>query len=306
LCSPCMLWVGLFIGSDTHPELTVPSPPPLPAQVRRFHRITLGEGIKKAEANLADEVAAASQAQPKAPKAPEPKVEEAAAAPEAAKPAAVVQVSAKFVKELRDQTGAGMMDCKRALQECGGDAALATEWLRKKGFAGAAKKAGRTAAEGLIVGYLHPDCRFGVLVEANCETDFVAGNSKFYEFAQSIAVSIASNKEIQHVCVEDIPASVLAAERALALEASDLEGKPEDIKAKIVEGRVAKAAENMSLMNQPFVYDPEKTVGDVVKETITTLGENIKIRRFVRFDLGSGIEKKAADLAAEVAAMTGA
>ncbi|PNH06607.1 Elongation factor Ts [Tetrabaena socialis] len=283
--------------------------------------------------------------------------------------AAVQNIAASAVKALRDKTGAGMMDCKKALGECAGDTAAAEEWLRKKGLSGADKKAGRIAAEGAIVRYIHPGSRLGVLLEVNCETDFVAASEKFTSLVGELGMIIAAT---DCICVspEDVPAEVeslnsmglaalgtnevdfdgdevalfeywsadaydnipkdilkrmglkmsfndqgeaefadregyvLAKEREVELGKDDLAAKPEAIRNKIVEGRLEKMRNQIALTNQMTLSNPDKTVGELVKETIAAVGENIKIRRFTKFRLGEGLEKRSNDFAAEVAQQT--
>lgn len=216
----------------------------------------------------------------------------------------MAEISAKLVKELRDKTGAGMMDCKKALSESDGDVEQAVGWLRQKGLASAGKKAGRQTAEGLVDSYIHTGGRIGVLVEVNCETDFVARNEKFKALVQDIAKQIAACQNVEYVSVEDIPADLIEKERQIALGSDALQGKPQEVKEKIVEGKLKKTLQEMSLLNQPFIRDQAKTVEELVKEHIAELGENIRIRRFNRFILGEGIEKQESNLAAEVAAQT--
>ncbi len=217
----------------------------------------------------------------------------------------MAQISAKQVKELRDKTGAGMMDCKKALKESDGDLNKAVEWLRQKGITSAEKKAGRVAAEGLVESYIHTGGRIGVLVEVNCETDFVARGEKFQELAKSVAMQIAACPNVEYVKVEDIPEEISAKEREIELGRDDLAGKPDNIKEKIVDGRIGKRLKELSLMDQPYIRDQNITVAELVKQTVATLGENIQIRRFQRFVLGEGIEKEESDFAAEVAAQAG-
>jgi elongation factor Ts len=217
----------------------------------------------------------------------------------------MAKISAKLVKELRDKTGAGMMDCKKALSESEGDVTKATEWLRQKGITSAEKKAGRIAAEGLVESYIHTGGSIGVLVEINCETDFVARGDIFKDLAKGIAMQIAACPNVQYVQVEDIPDEIASKEREIEMGRDDLEGKPDNIKEKIVEGRIGKRLKELSLMDQPYIRDQNLTVAELVKQTVSTIGENIKIRRFQRFVLGEGIEKKEEDFAAEVAAQMG-
>jgi elongation factor Ts len=216
----------------------------------------------------------------------------------------MTEISAKQVKELRDKTGAGMMDCKKALSESNGDLTEAIEWLRKKGLASAGKKVGRLTAEGLVDSYIHTGGRIGVLVELNCETDFVARNEAFKHLVQDIAKQIAACPNVEFVRVEDIPPDVVEREKSIAMGAEALQGKPEAIKEKIVQGKLDKTLQELCLMNQPFIRDQSITVEELVKQSVSQLGENIRIRRFVRFVMGEGIEKEESNLADEVAAQT--
>lgn len=217
----------------------------------------------------------------------------------------MAEITAKLVKELRDKTGAGMMDCKKALNENNGDISKSMEWLRQKGITSAEKKAGRVAAEGLVESYIHTGGSIGVLVEVNCETDFVARGDIFKNLAKSIAMQIAACPNVQYVNVEDIPAEIVDKEREIEMGRDDLAGKKEEMKAKIVEGRIGKRLKELALMDQPYIRDQNITVAELVKQTIATIGENIQVRRFQRFVLGEGIEKKQEDFAAEVAAQMG-
>ena len=203
----------------------------------------------------------------------------------------MAEIPAKVVKELRDRTGAGMMDCKKALQENSGEIEKAVEWLRQKGLASAGKKAGRVAAEGLVDSYIHTGGRIGVLVEVNCETDFVARNQAFVELVRNIAMQIAACPNVEYVKVSDIPAEIASKEKAIEMGKDDLAGKPENIKEKIVSGRIDKRLKEMSLVDQPYIKDQSMTVEELVKQSVAQLGENIQIRRFARFVLGEGIEK---------------
>ncbi len=214
-------------------------------------------------------------------------------------------ISAKLVKELRDKTGAGMMDCKKALKENDGDLEKAGEWLRQKGIASAGKKSGRTAAEGLVSSYIHTGGRVGVLVEVNCETDFVARGDKFPELVRNIAMQIAACPNVEYITTDDVPSDMLEKEKEIEMGREDLAGKPENIREKIVTGRIEKRRKELSLMDQPYVRDQSITVAELVKKSIAELGENIQVRRFSRFVLGEGIEKEESDFAAEVAAATG-
>ncbi|NLL18264.1 MAG: translation elongation factor Ts [Clostridia bacterium] len=212
-------------------------------------------------------------------------------------------ITAAMVKELRERTEAGMMDCKRALQETNGDMEAAVAYLREKGLAAAAKKAGRLASEGLVESYIHGMGRIGVLVEVNCETDFVAKTDKFKELCHDIAMHIAASRP-EYVSREEVPAEVIDQERSILKAQALNEGKPEKIVEKMVEGRIEKYYKEVCLLEQPFVKDPDITVRDLVTQAIATIGENISVRRFVRFELGEGLSKRACDLAAEVEAMT--
>ncbi len=195
----------------------------------------------------------------------------------------MAEVSASMVKELREKTGAGMMDCKKALAESGGDFAKAEEWLRKKGISRAEGKASRVAAEGMIGTYIHGG-RIGVLVEVNCETDFVARTPEFKEFARNVALHVASMKPLV-VAPEDIPAEAREEERQVVDKQVAEMGKPEKIQAQIVEGRMRKWESEQALLTQPYVKEMDKTVGDLLQDTIQRVGENVVIRRFVRYEL---------------------
>ena len=207
-------------------------------------------------------------------------------------------ITAEQVKELRDRTGAGIMDCKKILTEAEGNMDKAIELLKQKGMAKAAKKAGRIAAEGLVEAYIH-NGKYGSLVEVNSETDFVATNDEFKNFVKDIAMHVAAAAP-QYVKREDVPASVVEAEKKAQMEKAIAEGKPEAIAEKIVEGRMNKFYSEICLLDQPFVKDPDKTVGQLLTELIAKIGENIVIRRFVRFERGEGIEKKEENFAEEV------
>ena len=213
------------------------------------------------------------------------------------------EISAKIVKELRDKTSAGMMDCKKALQEAGGDFAKAEEALKKKGLATAAKKSGRIATEGIVEAYIHMGGKLGILVEVNCETDFVARRSEFQELARSIAMQIAACPQVQSINAADIPTEIAEREKKIEMEKDDLGNKPKEIKEKIVEGRIQKKLKEMVLLEQAFIRDSSITVDDLVKKNISTLGENIQIRRFERFVLGEGLEKKNENFSDEVEKM---
>ena len=217
----------------------------------------------------------------------------------------MADISAKLVKELRDKTGAGMMDCKKALVENDGDIETSIEWLRKKGLASAGKKGGRVASEGIVGSYIHTGGRVGVLVEVNCETDFVARREDFQALVRNIAMQIAACPNVEYVKVEDIPAEIVEREKAIEMGKDDLGNKPDNIKEKIVQGRIEKRMKELSLMDQPFIRDQNISVEELVKQTIAQIGENVQVRRFVRFVLGEGIEKVEANFAEEVAAQMG-
>ncbi len=215
----------------------------------------------------------------------------------------MAEISAKLVKVLRDKTGAGMMDCKKALAETNGDTDKAIEWLRQKGIASAEKKAGRTAAEGAIGSYIHTGARVGVLVEVNCETDFVARGEIFQELIRNVAMQIAACPSVDYVKVDEIPLEVAEREKQIEMGRDDLAGKKEEMKEKIVAGRIGKRLKEMALMDQQFIKDSSITVEEMVKQVAGKVGENIQVRRFVRFNLGEGIDVEKMDFAAEVAAM---
>ncbi|MEB3235161.1 MAG: translation elongation factor Ts [Cyanobacteriota bacterium] len=218
----------------------------------------------------------------------------------------MAEISAKLVKDLRDKTGAGMMDCKKALSETNGDTEKAIEWLRQKGIASAEKKAGRTAAEGAIGSYIHTGARVGVLVEINCETDFVARGELFQELLRNVAMQIAACPNVEYVSVDQIPADVADKEKAIEMGRDDLAGKPDAMKEKIVEGRIGKRLKELALLEQPFIKDSTMTVSEMVKQVAGKIGENVQVRRFTRYTLGEGIEVEQTDFAAEVAAMKAA
>ncbi len=217
----------------------------------------------------------------------------------------MAEISAKLVKELREKTGAGMMDCKKALGESAGDMVKAAEWLRQKGIATAEKKAGRTAAEGAIGSYIHTGARVGVLVEVNCETDFVARGDLFQDLLRNVAMQIAACPNVEYVSTTDIPAAVGEREKQIEMGRDDLAGKPDKMKEKIVEGRIGKRLKELALLEQPFIKDSSITVAELVKQVAGKIGENVQVRRFTRYTLGEGIEVEQTDFAAEVAAITG-
>lgn len=214
----------------------------------------------------------------------------------------MAEITAKMVGELRQKTGAGMMDCKKALSESSGDMEKAAEWLRQKGISSAEKKSGKTVAEGLVGSYIHTGGRVGVLVEVNCQTDFVARNEAFQSLVRNIAMQVAACPNVEYVKVSDIPAAIADKEKEIEMGRDDLSGKPDNIKEKIVVGRIEKRLKELCLIEQPYIRDQSITVEELVKQHVAQLGENIQVRRFVRFVLGEGIEKEETDFAAEVAA----
>ena len=208
--------------------------------------------------------------------------------------------TAQDVKTLRERTGAGMMDCKNALVECDGDMEKAVDYLREKGIAKAAKKAGRIAAEGIVDSYIHMGGRVGVLLEVNCETDFVAKGDMFKSIVHDIALHIAASNPT-YVTKEEVPADVIEKEKAILRAQALEEGKPEKIVDKMVEGRIKSFYEDNCLLCQKFVKDPDKTIEQVVVEATATIGEKISVRRFVRYEMGEGIEKRQDNFADEIA-----
>jgi len=210
-----------------------------------------------------------------------------------------VEITAGLVKELRERTGAGMMDCKKVLVETCGDIEKAIDELRTKGLAKAAKKAGRVASEGLVLSYIHGKGRIGVLVEVNCETDFVGKTDEFRQLAYDIAMQVAASNP-EYLSREDVPAADLEREREVLIAQALEEGKPEKVVEKMVEGRIEKFYKENCLLEQPFIKDPDKTIQKLVHEHVAKIGENISIRRFTRYEVGEGIEKEQSDFAAEV------
>ncbi|WNG38809.1 translation elongation factor Ts [Archangium violaceum] len=215
----------------------------------------------------------------------------------------MAEVSATMVKELREKTGAGMMDCKKALAESGGDFAKAEEWLRKKGIAKAGSKEGRVAAEGVIGTYIHGG-RIGVIVEVNCETDFVARNTDFQDLVKDVAMQVAAASP-KYVRREEVPADLLEKEKDIQRALLKQQGKPEAMWDKILVGKVEKYYEQVCLVDQLWVKDDKKKVGEMITERAAKIGEKVAVRRFVRYEVGEGIEKKKDDLAAEVAKTLG-
>jgi elongation factor Ts len=216
----------------------------------------------------------------------------------------MAEVTATLIKDLRERTGAGMSDCKKALTEVGGDMDKAIDYLRTKGLAKAAKKAGREATEGAVVSYIHGGGRIGVLVEVNCETDFVARNEDFQTFTRDVALQIAAMNP-QFVRKDEVSQDVIDRERAVLIAKAKETGKPEVVVQKMVDGQIAKWLKEICLLDQAWVKDADKTIEQVQQELIAKIGENIKVRRFVRFELGEGLEKKKDDFAAEVAKQAG-
>lgn len=209
-------------------------------------------------------------------------------------------VTANLVRELRERTSAGMLDCKKALEETKGDFDKAVEWLRTKGIAKADKKSGRLAAEGLVHAYIHPGGRVGVLVEVNSETDFVARNEAFQTLVADIAMHIAAMGP-RFVKVDEIPAEVREKEKAVLIAKAKEEGKKPEMLEKIVDGQLKKWAADICLLDQKFVKNPDLSIEQYLKETIAKIGENLVIRRFVRYELGEGLEKRQDNFAEEVA-----
>jgi elongation factor Ts len=212
----------------------------------------------------------------------------------------VAEISAKVVAELREKTGAGMMDCKKALTEAGGDLAKAEDVLRKKGLSAAAKKTGRAATEGAVASYIHMGGKIGVLLEVNCETDFVGRTDGFQALVKDLSMHVAAAAP-QYVRREEVPAEVVAKEMEIAKEQMRAQKKPEAMLEKIAAGKLEKFYSEVCLLEQPFVKDDKKKIQDVVTEAVAKIGENIQIRRFARFVLGEGLEKKQENLAEEVA-----
>ncbi len=210
-----------------------------------------------------------------------------------------MEVTASMVKELRETTGAGMMDCKKALVETNGNIQDAIKYLREKGIAGAAKKMDRIASEGIIASYIHGG-RIGVIVEINSETDFVAKNVEFQEFGKDVAMQVAAANPL-YLRKEDVPQEAIEKEKEILRNQALNEGKPAQIVDKMVEGRIAKYYKEVCLLEQSFIKDPDKTIDQLLKEKIAKIGENLSIRRFSRFEVGEGLEKKTENFAEEVA-----
>lgn len=208
-------------------------------------------------------------------------------------------IEASAVKELRERTGSGMMDCKKALTESNGDMEKAIEILREKGLAAAAKKAGRIASEGIVDAYIHGGGRIGVLIEVNSETDFVAKNEEFRQFVKDMAMQVAASNPL-YVKREEVDPQIIEKEREIYRAQALNEGKPEKIIDKMVEGRIEKFYKEICLLEQPFIKDTDKTVKDILSQLIAKIGENLSIRRFVRFERGEGLAKKEDNFAEEV------
>ncbi len=215
----------------------------------------------------------------------------------------MAEINAQMVKELREMTGAGMMDCKKALSAVDGDLQKAVDYLRETGKAAAAKKASRVATEGLVESYIHGIGRIGVLLELNCETDFVAKTDEFKALARDLAMQVAASKP-EYVRIEEVPADVVEKEKEILAAQAANEGKPEKIIAKMVQGRIEKFYKEICLMEQPFIKNPDVTVKELLTEKISKIGENISVRRFVRYELGEGLQKREDDFASEVAKMS--
>ena len=204
------------------------------------------------------------------------------------------------IVKLRSSTGAGMMDCKKALTETNGNFEEAVKWLREKGIAAAAKKADRIAAEGVVGSYIHMGGKIGVLVEVNCETDFVAKSDAFQNLVKDIAMQIAAAKPL-YVSSNEVPAEALDAEKEILTAQARNEGKPENVIERMVEGRVKKYYKDVCLLDQDFVKDSSKTISQVINEAVLSIGEKISVRRFTRYEMGEGLEKRSDNLADEVA-----
>lgn len=213
-------------------------------------------------------------------------------------------ITANDVKELRERTGVGMMDCKRALVECDGNIEKAIDFLREKGLAAAAKKSGRIAAEGIVESYIHMGGRIGVLIEVNCETDFVAKTDEFKAFVKDMAMQVAASKPL-YVRKEEVPQGEIEKEKEILRAQALNEGKPEKIIDRMVEGRIEKYYSQVCLLEQEFIKDTDKKVKDVVTEKISRIGENISVRRFTRYEMGEGLQKKEDDFVSEVMKQAG-
>ena len=211
-----------------------------------------------------------------------------------------ISISAKNVKELRNKTGAGMMNCKKALQASNGDINLAIENLRQQGLASASKKSDRIAAEGLIESYIHAGARIGVLLELNCETDFVSRHQEFRELAKNLAMQIVACPDVEYISISEIPQVTKEKEEKIELGKEDIKDKPENIRQMIIQGRIDKRLKELSLLDQAFIRDSNILIRDLIDQKIALLGENIKIRRFQKFVLGEGIERNPVDFSKDV------
>jgi elongation factor Ts len=214
-----------------------------------------------------------------------------------------IEISAQAVKELREKTSAGMMDCKKALQDSNGDMSKAMEALRQKGLASATKKTSRIATEGVVESYIHMGGKLGVMVEVNCETDFVARRPEFQELAKNIAMQIAASPLVEYVSLQSIPVDIVEKEKEIESSKDDLAKKPKEIKEKIVEGRIQKRLKELTLLDQFFIRDSSITIDELIKQNISKLGENIQVRRFERFVLGEGLQKRQENFSEEVEKM---
>ena len=214
-----------------------------------------------------------------------------------------IEISAQSVKELREKTSAGMMDCKKALQDSNGDMAKAIETLRQKGLASATKKTSRIATEGVVESYIHMGGKLGVIVEVNCETDFVARRPEFQELAKNIAMQIAASPSVEYINLQSIPSDVVEKEKETESSKEDIVKKPKEIKEKIVEGRIQKRLKEMTLLDQFFIRDSSITIDELLRQNISKLGENIQVRRFERFVLGEGLKKREENFSEEVEKM---
>jgi elongation factor Ts len=287
------------------------SKPPAPAKEESTPKVE-AETPAPAKEESAPKVEAETPAPVKEESAPKVEVETPAPAKEESAPTAKSEksetkskISPKLIKELRETTGAGMMDCKKALIESDSDPEKAAEWLRKKGMISAGKKSGRVTAEGLVGSYIHTGGRVGVLVEVNCETDFVARREEFQELVRNVAMQIAACPNVEYVSVDEVDKDFIKKEKSIEMGREDLANKPENIRETIVEGRISKRLKEITLLDQPYIKDQSITVEELVKQTIAKIGENIQVRRFSRFVLGEGIEKEESNFAEEVAAQAG-
>ena len=211
-----------------------------------------------------------------------------------------INIPAKHVKELRNKTGAGMMSCKKALQASKGDIDLAIENLRQQGLASASKRSNRVATEGIIESYIHAGSRIGVLLELNCETDFVSRHNEFRTLAKNLAMQIVACPDVEYISTVDIPQEAIHKEERIEFGKDDLKNKPDNIKQMIIKGRIDKRLKELSLLDQAFIRDPNLSIRNLIDQKIALLGENIKVRRFTKFILGEGLEKKQIDFSQDV------